>query len=62
MQRGETVFYTNGENVVRASVISIHRDGTITVEAKFFHRDGEDVAGYLGYRYRTSPAYLRAAA
>lgn len=62
MAKGETVFYSNDNVTVRARVKTMHRDGSVTVEALFFHCDGKDVPGYLGYCYRVDAGALRLAA
>jgi hypothetical protein len=52
MKKGDTVFYSTGSAVIRARVRTRHRDGSVTVTALFYLSDGEDVPGYLGFRYR----------
>lgn len=38
---------------VRAMVLTVHRDGTITIEARHaLDEKGKIQGGYLGYRYR----------
>lgn len=51
-KKGDTVFYKTGADTVRASVKTVHRDGSVTVMALFYHRDGKGVPGYLGFTYR----------
>lgn len=62
--KGDTVFYTTNSATVRASVQTIHRDDSVTVEAKFFHDPltGKDLPGYLGFKLRLNAEDLRATA
>lgn len=63
MKRGDHITYSPGQTGkvrVRGIVRRIHRDGTVTVEARFFlDPDGKDVPGYLGYTYRMDPEHLK---
>lgn len=58
-KRNQTVAYRNGQ--IEARVERVHRDGTYTIKACFHLEAGKRVGGWLGYRYRVSPAILRAA-
>lgn len=60
----QKVFFTPwGQSLtIRASVETVHRDGTLTVRALFHHADGADVPGYLGFTYRLGPETLRTTA
>lgn len=62
MQKGDTVFYSTGSADVRAKVVTLHRDGSVTVLAQFYVRGGRDVPGYLGFKYRLDAADLRTTA
>ncbi|GAA5544238.1 MULTISPECIES: hypothetical protein [Hyphomicrobiales] len=55
MQKGSGVLYNTGSADVRARIETMHRDGSVTVRALFYHRDGKDVPGYLGFKYRLWP-------
>lgn len=55
VRKGQRVRYSVWHDpaiTVNAIVRRAHRDGTATVEAQFFVRDGKEQPGYLGYRYR----------
>lgn len=56
LTKGQTVFYSTGSAIVRATVKTLHRDGSITVTALFYQRDGKDVPGYLGFPIRMDAA------
>lgn len=44
---------------ILANVCRVHRDGTVTVEARFsLDFEGEITGTYLGYRYRLERALL----
>lgn len=63
LKKGDTVFYTARADTVRAVVVRVHRDGSVTVEAKFaVDAAGKDRAGYLGFHYRPERADLRRSA
>lgn len=63
MQKGDTVFYSTGSADVRARVERLHRDDSVTVTALFYvGSDGEDVPGYLGFKYRMWADDVRPAA
>lgn len=62
MSKGDTVFYTTGGATVRARVETVHRDGTATVQALFYFREGKDAPGYLGFKYRMDANDLRTTA
>lgn len=61
MKKGTMVKYRAGEKEVLAIVRTAHRDGSCTVEARYFLEGGKQVGGYLGYRYRQSRHRLLAA-
>lgn len=52
--KGDDVFYrSNSSDIVRAAVKTIHRDGSVSVLAKFYiDSDHKDRAGYLGFTFR----------
>lgn len=55
MKKGDIVFYVNRTAKLLAIVRTLHRDGSPTVEAQFaIGNDGQDLPGYLGYKYRLS--------
>jgi hypothetical protein len=55
-KRNDFVTYTVRKQVISARIDRAHRDGTLTLTALFFRDDaGNDLPGYLGYRYRVSP-------
>lgn len=59
-KRHDTVCYGTGDSKVRAMVTRVHRDGSVTVQARFFVRpDGTDLPGFLGYKYRMDAGDLR---
>jgi hypothetical protein len=62
LQKHQFVTYRAWEGVgqqVSAIVKRVHRDGTATIESRFFLReDGEIVPGYLGYRFRLEQSAL----
>jgi hypothetical protein len=65
-QKGDHVHYGLGKfgkgRKVAAIVRRAHRDGTVTVEARFFvNSAGAREVGYLGYRYRYEASLLKAA-
>ena len=63
LKKGDTVFYTARTDTVRAVVVRSHRDGSVTVEAKFaVDAAGKDKGTYLGFTYRMERADLRRAA
>lgn len=51
MRKGDTVFYKSGKSIVRAKVLTAHRDGSAKVEARFFYDEGKDRGPFLGYKY-----------
>nr|DAH84814.1 MAG TPA: hypothetical protein [Caudoviricetes sp.] len=55
MKKGDTVFYETKAAAVRARVTTVHRDGSVSVRALFFQRDGKDIPGYLGFICRLWP-------
>lgn len=57
-KKGDTVFYKTGADTVRASVKTVHRDGSVTITALFYQRDGKDAPGCLGFTYRMDAADL----
>ena len=63
LKRGDHITYSPGQTGkvrVRGMVRRLHRDGSVTVEARFFlDPDGKDVPGYLGYEYRMDPDHLK---
>lgn len=47
------------EVTISAIVRRVHRDGTVTVEARFvLDKDGNATGGYLNHRYRISAKLL----
>ncbi len=49
IKRGEAVFYRARGGVVRATVKTLHKDGSVSVRAHFFvDEDGKDKLGHLG--------------
>jgi hypothetical protein len=60
--KGDFVTYAlrlNGPYRIQATVRTVHRDGSVTVEARHVLRsDGKPHGAYLGYRYRMDPADL----
>lgn len=67
MKKGDFVLYslpfTNRMADVRAIVRTMHRDGTVTIEARHvLDKNGKPEGGYLGYRYRVGANLLRSAA
>lgn len=59
MQRNALVRYTVREHEVEAIVRTIHRDGSVTVEPRFFVRDGKRTPGYIGGKVRLEAADCR---
>lgn len=56
MRKGDNVLYNTGSSDVRARIERMHRDGSVTVRALFYQNaNGEDVPGYLGFKYRMWP-------
>lgn len=55
------VTYEVPAGTVSAVVRTVHRDGSATVEAYHFVKDGKPVGCFLGYKYRMNCADLRAA-
>lgn len=62
MTRNSSVYYNVPGGTVSAVVRTIHRDGSVTVEAFHFVKDGKPQGGFLGYKYRMDRAALRATA
>jgi hypothetical protein len=63
IKRGEAVFYRARGGVVRATVKTLHKDGSVSVRAHFFvDEDGKDMLGHLGVTYRVDPEKLAATA
>jgi len=52
--KGDTVFYRSAAGViVRASIATMHRDGSVSVAAQFYVDDAHaDLPGYLGFKFR----------
>jgi hypothetical protein len=62
MKKGDTVYYTQDSGYrYRARVVTVHRDGTLTVSPQFVLRpDNTDAPGYLGdMKFRVDPVHLR---
>lgn len=50
------VVYSTGSSDVRANVVTVHKDGSLTVKAHFYiDKEGNDIPGYLGFKYRLWP-------
>jgi len=57
LTKGQSCFYRPGNRndciVIRSRVETVHRDGSYSIIALFYlDANGEDRAGYLGFRYR----------
>lgn len=56
----QIVTYQANNDTIRAIVRRVHRDGTVTVEARHvLDRKGRAVGGYIGFRYRVRARDLR---
>ncbi len=62
MHKGQHLTYRlSGFGRVSAIVRTVHRDGSVTVEARHQLKDGEPVGPYLGYKYRMDSSKLQIA-
>lgn len=63
MKKGDFVTYRcAADGQVRAIVRTVHRDGSVTVEARHhLNREGNPDGGYLGYKYRLAQSILTVA-
>lgn len=54
MKKGDTVFYIadpHTRTLVKAKIVTAHKDGTFAVEARFYYRDGKTVGYLIGCTY-----------
>ena len=56
--RGEIVTYEANGLLIEAIVRTLHRDGSVTVEARWVLPARRQGGGYLGYRYRMKTSDL----
>jgi hypothetical protein len=62
VKKGQMVVYQSGGHDISAIVRTAHRDGSATVEARHYLRDGKWSGAYLGFRYRLAVSDLRVSA
>lgn len=61
--KGQFVTYKVRTNTIKALVQRCHKDGSYTVQAYFYvGKDGTDLPGFIGYRYRVDGDALQVAA
>lgn len=60
MQRGMLVTQTTADEPIEYEVRRVHRDGTVTIRARFHLDRNENCTGpFLGMLYRVDPGALR---
>lgn len=60
MKPADSVSYALNDGRVMARVITVHKDSTVSIRARFFvDASGRQQLGYLGYRYRVAASILR---
>lgn len=60
-RKDQMVTYAVRKLTIQAIVLTAHRDGSYTVEARHELREGKPHGCYMGYRYRMDRSDLRAA-
>jgi len=59
IKKGKTVSYKLPNGIVEAIVRVAHIDHTVTIEARHFRNDNNEIeGGYLGYKLRVPVALL----
>lgn len=58
MKKGKIVTYKVRKLLIEAIVRTMHRDGSVTVEARHELREGKPYGCYMGYRYRMTRSDL----
>lgn len=59
LRRGDTVTYTLKPGLdVESLVKTVHHDGSVTIQARFFYEAGQRRPGFLGYHYRVDSKVL----
>lgn len=63
MKRNEWVTYTSGRYTYKAIVRTVHKDGTMTVEAFYpIDESGKAAGAFIGYKLRLDRRDLRSMA